>query len=425
MPPPTATSITPAFSPLGGIDVTVTGTDFVPGQTNLVIDGTAALNVVVVNDTTLTATAPAHAAGQVLAAVTSPGGIGNELNFTYVPPPTATLLTPADGPTTTGTLVTVTGTGFVPLQTTVTIDGASVPATVISATSLTFTAPAHAAGAVPVTVTTPGGSTSPALTFTYRATPTAASLLPDSGPSAGGQTNVTLTGTGFVIGATTVSFDGAEATDVVVVSDTELTLTTPAGTAGPANIIVTTVGGPSAPAPLYTYFDAPTATDINPPSGPVTGIEATVTGTNFPDGDTSVLVVLPDGTPVLILPAFVTVGGGGTTVTFDMPPSGQTGAAAVAVVTPGGLSDPVTFTYLPVPTTSGLSPAIGPIAGGTLVTITGTGFVVGETDVFIDGVDFPATVDPSGLSLTFTTPSPRPVRARCSSTHRAVTPHHP
>ncbi len=186
----------------------------------------------------------------------------------------------------------------------------------------------------------PGGSTSPALTFTYRAAPTAASLLPDSGPSAGGQTNVTLTGTGFVIGATTVSFDGAEATDVVVVSDTELTLTTPAGTAGPANIIVTTVGGPSAPAPLYTYFDAPTATDINPPSGPVTGIEATVTGTNFPDGDTSVLVVLPDGTPVLILPAFVTVGGGGTTVTFDMPPSGQTGAAAVAVVTPGGLSDP-------------------------------------------------------------------------------------
>ena len=58
-----------------------------------------------------------------------------------------------------------------------------------------------------------------------------------------------------------------------------------------------------------------------------------------------------------------------------------------------------------MPTTSDLSPAIGPIAGGTLVTITGTGFILGETDVVVDGVDVPATADPSGLSLTFTTPT--------------------
>lgn len=84
--------------------------------------------------------------------------------------PTTTGLTPTSGPDTGGTKVTVTGTGFVPGQTTVKIGTVTIPAagvTVASPTTLTFTTPAGPAGRTQVTVTTPGG-TSGLQQFTYR-----------------------------------------------------------------------------------------------------------------------------------------------------------------------------------------------------------------------------------------------------------------
>ncbi len=56
-------------------------------------------------------------------------------------------------------------------------------------------------------------------------TPRLLSLSPRSGPTAGGAT-VTLTGVNFLAGAT-VTFDGIAATNVTVVSDTQITVTTP------------------------------------------------------------------------------------------------------------------------------------------------------------------------------------------------------
>jgi IPT/TIG domain len=68
-----------------------------------------------------------------------------------------------------GTVVTVTGTGFVPRHTTVTIGGTTIPAcavTVTSLTTLTFHTPAHGAGLVTLSVSTPSGTSAP-LSFTY------------------------------------------------------------------------------------------------------------------------------------------------------------------------------------------------------------------------------------------------------------------
>jgi hypothetical protein len=46
---------------------------------------------------------------------------------------------------------------------------------------------------------------------------------------------------------------------------------------------------------------------------------------------------------------------------------------AVAVKTPGGTSGASTFTYvMPGPVVTGISPVTGPLAGGTVVTVTGT-----------------------------------------------------
>src|SRR5208283_48861 len=68
--------------------------------------------------------------------------------------------------------------------------------------------------------------------------PTVGSISPASGPRAGG-TSVTISGTNFLSGAT-VTIGGAAATNVVVVSATSITATTPAsGTGGGANVTVT------------------------------------------------------------------------------------------------------------------------------------------------------------------------------------------
>ena len=85
---PTVASITPASGPIaGGTAVTITGTNFVSGAT-VSFGGTAATGVTVVSSTSITATAPAHAAGAVDLVVTNPNGQNGTLSngYTYNAP---------------------------------------------------------------------------------------------------------------------------------------------------------------------------------------------------------------------------------------------------------------------------------------------------------------------------------------------------
>ncbi|TCO61100.1 PxKF domain-containing protein [Actinocrispum wychmicini] len=84
-------------------------------------------------------------------------------------------------------------------------------------------------------------------------TPTVTAVNPASGPTTGG-TIVTITGTKFT-GATAVAFGTTAATSFTVNSDTSITATAPAATAGPVDVTVTTSSGTSAtnPADRYTY----------------------------------------------------------------------------------------------------------------------------------------------------------------------------
>lgn len=61
-------------------------------------------------------------------------------------------------------------------------------------------------------------------------------ITPATGPAAGG-TNITITGTDFS-GAEGVTVGGAAATNFKVVSNTKITCTTPAGTAGARDVVV-------------------------------------------------------------------------------------------------------------------------------------------------------------------------------------------
>ena len=54
----------------------------------------------------------------------------------------------------------------------------------------------------------------------------------------------------------------------------------------------------------------------------------------------------------------------------------------VTVTAPGGVSAVTAtdqFSYVPLPAVAGLSPNTGPKAGGTAVTVTGSGFALGTT----------------------------------------------
>ena len=200
-------------------------------------------------------------------------------------PPTVTSIVPNTGPTAGGTSVTITGTNFTG-ATAVTIGGvAATGITVVNATTITATTPAGTAGAQDVVVTTPGGTGTGTGLFTYMAAPTVTSIAPNTGPTAGG-TAVTITGTNFT-GATVYTIGGASLTGVTVVNATTITGTTPAGTAGAQNVVVTTPGGTGTGTGLFTYVPPPTAT-TNPASG-VTAWAATLNGTVSSNGaDTTV-----------------------------------------------------------------------------------------------------------------------------------------
>ncbi len=83
------------------------------------------------------------------------------------------------------------------------------------------------------------------------AAPTATSVNPASGPLAGG-TSITILGTNFIAGAT-ATIDGKTVAGLVVVSSTQLTGTTPQGTGGSKDVVVTTSGGRATCAHCFTY----------------------------------------------------------------------------------------------------------------------------------------------------------------------------
>jgi hypothetical protein len=153
----------------GGNTITLNGTGL---STATSVDfGGVTATPTVTSDSSLSVTVPAGAAaGPVSVSVTTAGGTNNGLSYTYVDNPTITTVSPASGPTSGGTAVTITGTN---LDTTdsVTFDGTPAPFSVINTTTLSAVTPPGTAGAVDVVVTNPAGSDTAVGAFTYVAGP--------------------------------------------------------------------------------------------------------------------------------------------------------------------------------------------------------------------------------------------------------------
>jgi hypothetical protein len=170
-PRPDVLSLSPNRGPaVGGTTVTIRGSNFT-GATRVVFGTTPAASFVVVNATTITAVTPPHAAGTVSVRVVTPSGPGEAAGaFTYFGSSRSTIvsISPGTGPTTGGTNVTITGTGFTG-ATAVAFGGAAASFTVVSATTISAITPAHKEGSVNVRVTTPGGVARAVSAFTYTA----------------------------------------------------------------------------------------------------------------------------------------------------------------------------------------------------------------------------------------------------------------
>jgi IPT/TIG domain len=404
---PTVTSISPTSgTTLGGTIVTITGTGF-SGTPLVTINGIAAGNVIVTSPTTLTAVTPAGTGTNDPVTVTTSVGPSSAANiYSFVAPtgpptPAPTVnsggVTPNSGPTSGGTVITITGTNLTG-TTSVTVGGnAATGVHVVSSTTVTATTP-PGTGLQNVVVTTPGGSATATGAFQYvTAAPTVTAVNLNSGSALGG-TTVTITGTNFT-GATAVTFGGTAAAAFTVVNATTITAKTPAHSAGLVNVAVTTSGGGTGTGNnLFTFVASspPTVTAITPNHGDVGGgTSVTITGTNF----TNVTAVTIGGTAVQFK---VVVNS--TTITATTA-AHVAGVADTVVTTTSGtstISSADQFTYTSKPTVSGISPNTGPIAGGTSVTITGTN-LTGATSVLFGST--PATIVVNGPnSITATAP---------------------
>jgi hypothetical protein len=313
--------------------------------------------------------------------------------------PSVSSVAPARGSTVGGTAVTLTGANFV-AGATVSFGGTAATAvTVVSATSITATTPAHAAGAVNVVVANPDTQTGTLTNgFTYNPPPSLSSLVPNTGPVTGA-TPVTINGANFVTGAT-VSFGGTPATSVVVVNASTITATTPAHAAGAVNVVVAnpdTQTGTLSNGFTFVSPTAPTVTNVNPVSGPITGGTAvTLTGTNFVAGATVTFGGIV-ATGVTVVSA--------TSITATNP-AHAAGTVNVVVTNPDTQTGTLAngFTYNPPPTLTSVTPNSGTTLGGTAVTLTGTNFVAGAT-VSFGGTAATGVTVVSATSITATTPA--------------------
>ena len=248
------------------------------------------------------------------------------------PPPaiTVTSVSPNNGPLAGGTAVTITGTSFPATVDSVHVGTGRLGSLVrVSATQLTGTTPAgSAAGAVTVTVfTTSAGNGSCTGCFTYNPAVTVSAVSPNSGPVAGG-TAVTITGANFPLTIDSVRVWSGRLDALVRLSGTQLTGTTPVGSAvGAVDVVVyTTSGGNGTCTGCFTYNPPVTVTSLSPLGGPLgLGTGVTITGTNFPTTVDSVLV----GTGRLENLVRVS----GTQLTGTTPAGSAAGAVDVVVYT--------------------------------------------------------------------------------------------
>ncbi len=411
VPPPTVLSVTPAGGgEAGGSEVTIAVAGTSLSEVTAVDFGMSAAFFFVNNEGSITAFAP-PGVGVVDVTVTAFGGTSPTSaadRFSYVPPPSVMLVSPATGPAAGGSTVTITGNDF---QEDTEVDFGSTSAKSVlvnSPTSITAVSPAGMPGSiVNVTVTTLGGTSPTNAATSFRYLQNAPLLIsrttPPGGPLSGG-TPVVISGSAFV-GATAVHFGSVDATGFTVKSQHTIKAIAPPGS-GTVDISVVTPEGvtPASAADLFSYVATePSVDELSRSEGREQGkAKIRIKGSGF-IGATAVHF------GSALASSFV-VNENGTTITAVYPAAELVNEITVdvTVTTPEGTSAMTPadrFTYLiHPPVLSGLSAHKGPAGGGTILNISGEHFIH-VTSVDFGSLSAASVTVNSSRSITVTSPS--------------------
>ncbi len=341
-----------------GTAVTITGSGFGTTQgSNTVLFNSVAASATSWSDTSITASVPTGAStGPVL--VTIGGLSSNSMQFTVPTAATIASISPIGGPV--GTSVTITGSGFGTTQGTNTVSFNSVEASVASwsDTKIVASVPKSATTGT-VLVTTNGTASNSTISFTVTSTPTLSSLTPATGVIG---SSVTLAGSGFgaTQGSSQVLFNGVSAT-ATSWADTSITVSVPAGANSGA--VTVTVGTLTSSGVQFTVAASAVVSSVSPASG-VAGTSVTITGSGFGASQGTSTAAF-NGVSVAV------TSWSDTQIVVTVPRLATTGA--VVVTTNGAASNAtVSFTVIPSPTITNVSPTSG--KAGTVVTIAGNTF---------------------------------------------------
>jgi len=227
---------------------------------------------------------------------------------------------------------------------------------------------------------------------------TVTGVSPASGPQQGGA-SVSITGLNFSE-ATSVQFGASAASAFTVNTPTSISATAPAGT-GTVDITVSTPSDTSAmsAADRFTYIPPPTVTKVKPNKGPAAGgTSSTITGTDFTGATSVSFGALPASSFTVKSPTSITA----------IAPAGTAGATDITVTTASGTSAVNAYDVFKyaAPTITSISPSSGPLAGGTSVTVSGSGFApgVGATNFLFGTALGGSVLCSSTASCTFVTP---------------------
>jgi uncharacterized repeat protein (TIGR02543 family) len=350
----TAGNNTVVFTPAGSGTVTAATT------TSLTVTGLGGLSAGTLNAVVTTNTVSSGSAVPVA---------------TVVAVPAVTGVSPARGPTTGATRVTLTGTNLTG-ATSVTIGGTAATAvTVVDATSITCTAPAGVAGTASVVVSTPGGSNAANTLYTYLAAPAVTSRTVNLAANAA---TVTIAGANFdpVVANNTVVFNNSAVGTVTAASATQLTVTfsTKPASAGPLTAIVTNEGGSSGSAvPVATVIPVITSSTAN-----LAISASTVTIDGFGFSPTA----------------------GNNTVVFTPAGSGIVTAATATTLTVTGLSGLSAGTLNAVVTTNTVSSGT-PVAVATILVRPVISQQPTADSLIVTGATLPLSVTATGSALTY------------------------
>jgi len=304
-------TISPIRGPIaGGQVVTITGSNFFQAstvdatgywQSYVVTIGGSICNIASASDitnTTIVCTTASHTGG--ISDIFVDNG---ESDYTYrgsIDPITGAItsgylyedvllsISPSSGLSVGGVSVTIKGNNFLLSGNTKIFFGgiAATNIVVVNSTTITATTPAHAPGAVDILVlqdnyaATLSRNAPGAFTYTFQGA--TSGLSPDRGYISGGD-SVVINGAGFdVYAPATVTFDGISATNVVVLSPTQIRVTTPAHAVGVVDVDVEQFGITNTITNGFTFINHMSISSISPNRGTTDGgTIVTISGESF------------------------------------------------------------------------------------------------------------------------------------------------